>query len=253
MFTTGIFYGILMLMSATPAYRTARELSRDHLTSAILDAARIRVAADGAAALSLRAVARDLGMASSAVYRYFASRDALITALIINAYDAVGAVAESTNSQTRAAGTAPADRFAAVWRSIRAWALTHPHEYALIFGSPVPGYAAPADTIGPATRVPAVLLEILGELQRELPPHPTDSRTPHAEKLAHALAPLRDFAGGSRFTDATLLQAITSWETLFGAISFEIFGHTHNVIASETNLRDAFFDAQIELVLSTFD
>ena len=71
--------------------RTARERARAEITAEILDAARGYLATDGAPALSLRAIARDLGMASSAVYRYFKSRDELLTRLIIDAYDALGA------------------------------------------------------------------------------------------------------------------------------------------------------------------
>ena len=81
-------------MPTAPAYRTARDLAREQITTDILEAARSRVAQEGAAALSVRAVARDVGMASSAVYRYFSSRDELLTALIVSAYNNLGAAAE---------------------------------------------------------------------------------------------------------------------------------------------------------------
>ena len=130
------------------ALRTARERARAEITAEILDAARGYLATDGAPALSLRAIARDLGMASSALYRYFKSRDELLTRLIIDAYDALGAAAEA-----REANIEPNDlagRFTATCSAVRDWALAHPNEYALIYGSPVPGYAAPADTVRPA-------------------------------------------------------------------------------------------------------
>src|SRR5215475_9172589 len=75
--------------------RTARERARAEITREILEAGRRHLAMEGAAALSLRAIARDLGMVSSAVYRYVASRDDLLTRLIIDAYDALGAAAET--------------------------------------------------------------------------------------------------------------------------------------------------------------
>ncbi|NUK23070.1 helix-turn-helix domain-containing protein, partial [Streptomyces lunaelactis] len=75
--------------------RGARERARIEVTAAIKDEARKQLAAEGAAKLSLRAVARELGMVSSALYRYFPSRDELLTALIVDAYDAVGAAAET--------------------------------------------------------------------------------------------------------------------------------------------------------------
>ncbi len=115
----------------------------------ILDTGRAHLARDGAAALSLRAVARDLGMVSSAVYRYVPNRDALLTMLIIDAYDSLGAAVERTE------GAVPRDdypaRFLAICHAVRTWAVAHPQEYALIYGSPVPGYVAPTDTIAPAT------------------------------------------------------------------------------------------------------
>src|SRR5256886_4912487 len=131
------------------APRTARERARAEITAELVDGARGLLATDGAPALSLRAIARDLGMASSALYRYFKSRDELLTRLIIDAYDALGAaaeVAEATVDRTDLAG-----RFAATCTAVRAWALAHPNEYALIYGSPVPGYAAPAHTGPPAS------------------------------------------------------------------------------------------------------
>lgn len=83
-------------------------------------------------------------MVSSALYRYFPSRDELLTALIVDAYDSVGAAAEEADARALAAGHPPRARWIAVCEAVRAWALEHPHEYALIYGSPVPGYSAPS-------------------------------------------------------------------------------------------------------------
>src|SRR3954464_11629306 len=125
---------------------------RAEMTEEIKTVARRHLATDGAN-LSLRAVARDVGMASSAVYRYFASRDDLLTALIIEAYDAVGETAERAAAAAASAGGGFAGPLVAVGHAVREWALAEPHQWALIYGSPVPGYQAPQDTIGPATRV----------------------------------------------------------------------------------------------------
>jgi len=129
------------------APRTARERARAEITAEILDAARGYLATDGAPALSLRAIARDLGMASSALYRYFKSRDELLTRLIIDAYDSLGAAAEA--SEVTMDRNDLAGRFTVICEAVRAWALAHPNEYALIYGSPVPGYVAPAVGSGP--------------------------------------------------------------------------------------------------------
>jgi AcrR family transcriptional regulator len=218
--------------------RTARERARAEITAEILDAARGYLATDGAPALSLRAIARDLGMASSALYRYFKSRDELLTRLIIDAYDALGAaaeVAEATIDRNDLAG-----RFAATCSAVRAWALAHPNEYALIYGSPVPGYAAPADTVRPASRVTTLLLRIIVEAAAAGRIPDADIKDAEAQPVADALTPIRSYLPPS--VPAPLVQrALMVWTNLFGVISFELFGQLHNVIAEPPAGRDAFF------------
>src|SRR3954468_6238193 len=145
------------------APRTARALARAELTRQILDRASVQLAEVGPAALSVRQVARDLEMASSAVYRYFPSRDALLTALLIRAFDDLGQAVEDGES------TADRDDLRGRWTGLalglRRWAVKHPHEYALTYGSPVPGYAAPEDTIASATRVAFALLHLVRDAQ----------------------------------------------------------------------------------------
>jgi AcrR family transcriptional regulator len=133
------------------AARTLRERLRAEMTLEIKAAASRQLAEHGAAALSLRAVARELGLASSAVYRYFKSRDELLTELIIDAYDSLGQAAEDAEGHLDRQDLF--GRWSATCHAVRRWALGHPHEYALIYGSPVPGYQAPRATVGPASRV----------------------------------------------------------------------------------------------------
>ena len=146
------------------ASRTARERVREELTREITEIARSQLATEGAAGLSLRAVAREMGMVSSAIYRYFPSRDDLLTALIIDGYNAIGVAAEQADA------ACPADdhagRLIAVCRAVRDWALAHPHEYALVYGSPVPGYQAPQQTIAPAARAATVYGTIISDAYR---------------------------------------------------------------------------------------
>src|SRR5262245_42734075 len=131
---------------------------RAEMIGEIKTVARRHLEADGAN-LSLRAVARDLGMVSSALYRYFANRDELLTALILDAYNSLGDAVERAESTVDRADLV--GRWRAACRAVRAWARATPHEYALIYGSPVPGYRAPQDTIGPAARPTAVLSAIV--------------------------------------------------------------------------------------------
>ena len=198
---------------------SASERVRAELTAEITDAGRRQLAEVGAAALSLRAVAREVGMVSSAVYRYFPSRDELLTRLIIDGYDDLGAAAEAADLPS----AAPAERWLAVCRAVRAWALSHPHEYALLYGSPVPGYQAPKDTVPAASRVGVVLGRILGEAARSgAMPEGTGERDPSlvSDDAVEVL-------GGEHpaLDDAVRVRALMAWSALYGTISFELFGH----------------------------
>jgi AcrR family transcriptional regulator len=223
-----------MTTTTTP---TARDRARAELTDEIKAVARRHLAEHGSAALSLRAVAREVGMVSSAVYRYFPSRDELLTALIVDAYNAVGAAAEEAlaTHRRRNAGA----RWIAASEAIRAWALAHPHEYALIYGSPVPGYAAPSDTIDPAARVAFALLQIVvdGVAAGEI----SEGEASTVPRVVHNdFAVLRDIAAPG-VSDAVLSRTLLAWSKLFGSISLEMFGHLHNVIHDY----DAYFTFQM--------
>ncbi|WP_299541585.1 TetR/AcrR family transcriptional regulator [uncultured Streptomyces sp.] len=212
--------------------RGARERARTEITLAIKDEARRQLAAEGASTLSLRAVARELGMVSSALYRYFPSRDELLTALIVDAYDALGEAAETARaSAAGSSGPYPA-RWTAVTCAVRAWALAHPHEYALLYGSPVPGYSAPQDTVGPASRVGLTLIGLVREAhaagRAEVPPLGATAAA-EAARMAGDLAP--------DLPPATVAALVAAWAQLFGLLSFELFGQFHRVVED----RDAFF------------
>ena len=211
---------------------TARERVRAELTAEITAAARRQLADVGAAALSLRAVAREIGMVSSAVYRYFPSRDDLLTRLIIDGYDALGSAAETADDP----GAAPRERWLAVCRAVREWARAHPHEYALLYGSPVPGYQAPADTVPAASRVGVVLGGILGDAARTGVLPPAEGKPDSGLVSDEAVAVL----GGEHpsIDEAVRVRALLAWSSLYGAVSFELFGH---FVGSVTDL-DRWFD-----------
>ncbi len=143
----------------------ARARARAAVTAELTAEARRQLAEVGPAALSLRSVARAAGMVSSGVYRYFASRDDLLTALIVESYDELGAQAE--RAANRHAGKPPLDRWVATCRAVRSWGVAHPHEWALVYGSPVPGYQAPPDTIVPAQRVTRALVGVVADAARD--------------------------------------------------------------------------------------
>jgi AcrR family transcriptional regulator len=203
------------------APRTARALARAELTRAILDRASVQLAEGGPAALSVRQIARELEMASSAVYRYYPSRDALLTALLIRAFDDLGQAVEDGD------GGADRDDLRGRWvglaHGLRSWAVAHPHEYALTYGSPVPGYAAPQDTIASGTRVSRALLALIGAAQDAGRSPGAPTRPPTKQELA-SIAPARTFVG-AELDGAYAVRGLMAWATLFGNISLELFGH----------------------------
>ncbi|MEW2511958.1 TetR/AcrR family transcriptional regulator [Streptomyces sp. NPDC046870] len=208
----------------------ARARARQEVTAAIKDAARRQLAAEGAAKLSLRAVARELGMVSSALYRYFPSRDELLTALIIDAYDSVGEAAERARD---AAADAPApDRWIAVCEAVRDWALAHPHEYALIYGSPVPGYSAPETTVPAAARVGMVFIGIVRDAHEGPGLSPLSlpaGLRPEGARMAADFAP--------DVPPEAAVALVAAWAQLFGLIGFELFGQFNRVVED----RETFF------------
>ena len=218
--------------------RTARERARAEITREILDTARGYLATEGAPALSLRAIARDLGMASSALYRYFKSRDELLTRLIIDAYDSLGAAAETSEASVDRNDLA--GRFTAICGAVRTWSLAHPNEYALIYGSPVPGYVAPADTVEPATRVTALLMWIIIDATAGGRVQTADTRAAEDPAVAAVLAPIRSYLPPG-IPAALIQRALMVWTGLFGVVSFELYGQLHQVVGEEPGDRDAFF------------
>lgn len=221
------------------AGKTARERARAELTREIKDEARRQLASSSADALSLRAVARELGMVSSALYRYFPSRDDLLTALIIDAYDALGDAAEQAEQEVDRPDVR--GRWRAGCHGVRAWSREHPHEYALIYGSPVPGYQAPQQTVASAARVALLMVGVLrdafaaGRLAVPADPRPlTPVLAGQAAALAATVAP--------ELPPTVLVTAIMAWTQLFGMISFELFGQ----LVGSVDPSDEFFAAAVE-------
>jgi AcrR family transcriptional regulator len=224
--------------SATPsASGTARERVRRELTGEIKATALAQLASSGGAALSLRAIAREMGMASSALFRYFRNRDALLTELIIDSYTSLAEAAEAAEAPVHAGSIE--DRWAAICHGVRNWAVARPHEYALIFGSPIPGYAAPPGTIAPASRVPLLLGDLLGDLTSG-PSYDPRAHPEPSVAVQRAIDPVRPMMPDGVPSDL-IVRGLMAWTYLFGAVSFEVFGHRHNVVLDP----EAFFDHEV--------
>jgi AcrR family transcriptional regulator len=221
-----------------------RQESRERIERDIIAIGRRHLVTEGAAGLSVRAIARELGMVSSAVYRYVASRDDLLTLLLIDAYTEL---ADAVDRAHRSASGSWAEQALASARAARQWAVDQPACWALLYGSPVPGYHAPAErTVGPGTRVVGVLFAAVASgiaagdivVPNIAVPQPMSSDF-DAVRAEFA------FTGD----DATVLKCFLLWAALVGAISLEVFGQYGADTLSDPA---AVFDGQIELLLATF-
>ncbi len=228
--------------------RTARSLAREAVHASILAAARARLTEEGPAQLSLRAVARDVGLVSSAVYRYFPSRDDLLTARLVLDYDELGAAVEAAEAPVDRADHV--GRWIAACRAVRQWAIAHPGDFALLYGSPVPGYVAPQDTIEPASRTTHVLVRVVTDAWAdvdgsELPPEwrlgagpPIGARPGAPTSIADAVTYTRAHGFHGDPSPEVVLRTVMAWTTVFGVLSFELFGHA---VGSVTD-PEAYFD-----------
>jgi AcrR family transcriptional regulator len=140
---------------------TRRERNREATCAEITAAAWKQIASQGASALSLRAIAREMGMTAPGLYRYYPSRDDLVTALIIEAFDTF------TNYLEAACDTLPSEehvgRYRAICLAYFQWALVNPERYTLIFGAPVPGYVMGPAAYPAANRGFLALQQVIGE------------------------------------------------------------------------------------------
>lgn len=207
-------------MTAIP---TARARARTELIGEITRAARGQLAEQGAAGLSVRAVARELGMVSSAVYRYFPSRDDMLTTLILDAYTALAD--GGTAAQARIGRSDFRRRWLVACRWVRRWAIAHPHEYALIYGSPVPGYLAPRETVEPAARVMLLFLDVVRDAAAAGALTPGLSTPPAlSPRLRTQLSSVtREFA--KDVPEDVLALVLYGFGQLLGMVSLELYGH----------------------------
>ncbi len=209
----------------------------------ILAAARTELTLVGPAALSMRAVAREVGVTVGALYRYFKNRDELLTELIVEAYESLGeavdaGIAQVWEANGEARGTSG---WVAAGLAARRWGTARPHEFLLLYGTPVIGYDAPQRTIGSASRVIVALVGIVvaaREAGFALPAGTYAVDTSDAA-LAEDFARIRAWlvemgfaAAAPRVAVEDIFLTIRSWTELLGTISFEIAGHYRNSVES---------------------
>jgi AcrR family transcriptional regulator len=180
-----------------------------------------QIAEYGASALSLRAIAREMEMTAPALYRYFPDRDALVTNLIVEAFTSLGATLLAGQESTVTGDHA--GRLTATGMAYRAWAMTYPQRYALIFGTPIPGYQAPSEVTMPAAAQSLnVLIKVLddaiqdGKLPIPEPPVVTGSLQAEIDDWRSQVS--------SRAHPYAHYLALAIWSRVHGWVSLEI-GH----------------------------
>jgi AcrR family transcriptional regulator len=210
---------------ATPRAATRRERVRVETTAEIKHAAWADMARNGPSALSLRAVARDMGIAPSAIYRYFASRDDLLTALIIDAYSALADTLDATYARVRAAGAPNAGaEFLALAAAYRRWALDHPTEYRLVFSTAVPGYTGTAGTTAAAVRATAALERVICDMVEEGSVNVAAMEALLDDELREQLAAWAATVGDD-LPEGAVFAAMLCYIAMHGAINLEMNGH----------------------------
>ncbi|NUR60743.1 MAG: TetR/AcrR family transcriptional regulator [Catenulispora sp.] len=222
-----------------------RERLRAATTTEIKEVALRLMAASGPDAITLRAIAREMGMTPNAIYSYFATRDDLVTTLIS---DVLTDLADCVDAAWQAtAGQSPATRITAWADAFRTWSLNNPQGFRLIFGDPVPGYKAPEG--GPAPEATSRICISVTNLAA--------AAWPHAEHLQHG----GDFAWSdfdpalaadvrTAFPDlppAALALALRIRGRLHGLVSLEVYGHTQGTTAASARL----FDEEVSELLQS--
>ncbi|WP_035847390.1 TetR/AcrR family transcriptional regulator [Kitasatospora azatica] len=210
------------------------------LPAVVKAAARQLLVGLGAAGLSLDAVARDGGLAVAEVAAVFPQRDDLLTALVIDAYNGSGAAMEQADQAAVAAGASAGVRLLAVTRALRQWSFDNPAEFTLIYGSPVPGYHAPQETVPPASRTPVVLAGIVRSALEAGELTPPRRAVPGPPLLLPEAVQLFGGVPEAPFSDI-IERGIVLWSNLIGLLVFQVFSRTHDSVRDES----AFFDYAI--------
>lgn len=215
-----------------------RERLHAEMKEEIKTIARRQMAVEGNEALSLRAIARQMAVTAPALYRYFASRDELITALILDAFNGLADALEVADAAScRSTGTAAyGARLLTVMLAYRDWALAHPTDFALIYGTPIPGYQAPAEmTAAAAARSMTTPLAILAmAFQAGVLHIPAELQTvpPTVMSALEAVS--------TKWHASTAIQpyylGVIGWTRCHGMIMLELFHHTQPVVGDTAAL-----------------
>jgi AcrR family transcriptional regulator len=202
--------------TAAPASR--RDRLRRETIAEIKSRARAQLTTEGIGALSLRAIARDMGMASSAIYRYYPSRDDLVSELCADGYASIAA-ALARARDARPAGD-HAGRWQALCQAYRQWSLDNRSDFTMIFGAPLPGYQAPAEITGPpSSEFAAIPFGVYAAAVEAGAADPDRTLVPPVAEVGGLT---RDLAPA--FPARLALIVLNAWASLHGYVALECFG-----------------------------
>lgn len=215
--------------------QTRREKQHEAIRDEIKDVARRLMAEHGTAGISIRMIAREMGLTAPALYHYFSSRDELITDLILDAFNALADAMQEAGE--RAAEQPIRERLTQILLEYRRWALEHPIDFQLIYGNPIPGYEAPSELTSPAaSRAFAVLMPLIAQLPERFSAVPPTVQQHLIEMLE------RD---GYHVPIEVFYEGVVGWSRLHGIIMLELFHHLQPVVGDV----EAFYRAEIENML----
>jgi AcrR family transcriptional regulator len=230
-------------MTETTTRLSRRERVRRATMEEIKAVARAQMAAEGTAGVTLRAIAREMGMTAPALYRYFGSRDELVTALVTDAYEAL---ADAMEAAVEAAGPGGhAERVRAAFRAFRTWGLEHPTEFALIFGSPIPGYVAPEATRPAGLRYTDLLGRLLAEALADGDLDPDRIEVAPSPALARQVEDFQRRRGGPGLPAPVMAFGLGVWARVHGLVALEVFGHLAPAIGDGA----ALFEQELETII----
>jgi AcrR family transcriptional regulator len=222
---------------------TRREQNRQSTTEDIKRIARAQMARQGISHVTLRGIAREMGMAVTALYRYFPSYNDLITELILDAFNRLADHIDDAQRQQP-----PEDWGARLWAALMAYrnyASTYPHDFALIYGTPIVGYNAPAERTVPASsRTFEIIGAILEGAQRSGAltfPHSAEALPPTVMHHTRQFAAVR----AATTSDVMVYTLAQGWSRIHGIVMLELFGHIGPIVGDV----DAFYRSEVATLM----
>ena len=223
--------------------QTRRERQHAAIREEIKETARRLMKEHGTEGITTRLIAREMGLTAPALYHYYASRDHLITALIVDAFNALADTLQEVCEQ--ASEERPDEQLRRALLAYRQWALAHPADFQLIYGNPIPGYEAPREvTVPAAVRGFRVLVPLVEKLLGKAP----GSLSPEYSSIApevHAFLREQIVREGYLVSPQALYLTIVGWTRIHGIIMLELFHHLQPTIGDV----DALYVSEVEILL----